>query len=151
MSILTNFLVDDLEEESSEGGINQSFDNSLTGSHGIYAFCRSFHQVRFFLCPPNVRMKPSWYPKLRPCILRVLHHYLADRPGNLVLLDDYNGDLEPDAVHFTLMSGINFVQSMVDQASELIAKPPTDFVVRFDNLCFVLNVRVVIYSFISGY
>ena len=87
MSILTNFLVDDLEEDSSEGGINQSFDNSLTGSHGIYAFCRSFPQVRFFLCPPNVRMKPSWYPKLRPCILRVLHHYLADRPGNLVLLD----------------------------------------------------------------
>ena len=130
MSVLTNFLTDDLNEGSTEGGIIESFNKTLTGTDGIYPFCLSFPQVRFFICPPNLRLKPSWYPRLRPSILRVLHQFLGEKPPNLTLLDDFIGDLEPDLIHFTHFSGVNYVQSIVDQSCSLIQKPPADPIMR---------------------
>ena len=131
MSLLTNFLVDDLNEESTEGGIIESFNKTLTGTNGVFPFCICFPQVRFFICPPNLRLKPSWYPRLRPSILRVLHQFLAEKPPNLTLLDDFSVDLEPDLIPFTPFSGVNYVQSIVDQSCSLIQKPPMDPVIRF--------------------
>ena len=130
LSVLTNFLADDLDETSTEAGVNQSFTKTLVGPGGIFPFCLSFPQVRFFLCPPNIRKKPSWFPRMRPCILRVLHHFLEDKPANLMLLDDFSGEFEADSVHFTILDGINFVQSIVDQASKLLTKPPVDPIIR---------------------
>ena len=131
MSLLTSFLVDDLNKESTEGGIIESFNKTLTGTNGVFPFCICFPQVRFFICPPNLRLKPSWYPRLRPSILRVLHQFLAEKPPNLTLLDDFSVDLEPDLIHFTPFSGVNYVQSIVDQSCSLIQKPPMDRVIRF--------------------
>ena len=119
LSVLTNFLCDDLDEDSNEGATD-----------GIFPFCISFPQVRFFLCPPNLRTKPTWFPRLRPLILRLLHHYLSDSPPNLLLLDDFCGELNPDCIHFTILAGVNYVHFVVDQAAELLAKPPTDNVIR---------------------
>ena len=119
LSVLTNFLCDDLDEDSNEGATD-----------GIFPFCISFPQVRFFLCPPNLRTKPTWFPRLRPLILQLLHHYLSDSPPNLLLLDDFCGELDPDCVHFTILAGVNYIHFVVDQAAELLAKPPTDNVTR---------------------
>ena len=131
LSILTNFLCDDLDEDSNEGSIDQSLIRYLTAVDGIFPFCVSFPQVRFFLCPPNLRTKPTWFPRLRPLILQLLHHYLCDSPPNLLLLDDFCGELDPDCIHFTIFAGVNYVHFMVDQAAELLAKPPNDSVLRF--------------------
>ena len=130
-SVLTNFLCDDLDEDSNEGSIDQCFTKYLCDSGSIFPICQSFPQVRFYLCPPNLRTKPTWYPRLRPLILRVMHQFMLDSPPNLLMLDDFSGDLDPDCVHFTLLAGINFVQFMVDQAEKLLAKPPKDNEVRY--------------------
>lgn len=57
---------------------------------------------------------------------------MRDSPPNLLLLDDFCGELDPDCVHFTILAGVNYVHFMVDQAAELIAKPPADVVTRYD-------------------
>ena len=130
LSILTNFLCDDLDEDSNEGSIDQCLIKYLTAADGIFPFCTSFPQVRFFLCQPNLRTKPTWFPRLRPLILRLLHHYLGGSPPNLLMLDDFCGELDPDCVHFTILAGVNYVHFVVDQSAELLAKPPTDNVTR---------------------
>ena len=66
LSVLTNFLCDDLDEDSNEGSIDQCLIKYLTAADGIFPFCTSFPQVRFFLCQPNLRTKPTWFPRLRP-------------------------------------------------------------------------------------
>ena len=126
MSVLTNFLCDDLDEDSNEGSIHQCMTKYLNGQDGIFPVCLSFPQIRFFLCPPNLRTKPTWFPRLRPLILRILHQYLSQAPDNLTLLDDYCGEIDVDCVHFTILAGINFVQSIVDQASRLLTEPPSN-------------------------
>ena len=57
---------------------------------------------------------------------------MRDSPPNLLLLDDFCRELDPDGVHFTILAGVNFIQFMVDQAAELIARPPADAVTRYD-------------------
>ena len=125
-SVLTNFICDELNEDSGEGGLHQLLTKVLSGEGGLFAYCCSFPQVRFFITPPNLRLKPDWYSKARPNILRALHDFLSEKPPNLQLLDDFNGELDPDRVHFTILAGINFVHAMVDQVAVLILQPAPD-------------------------
>ena len=48
---------------------------------------------------------------------------MKQKPANLQMIDDFGGDLEKDGVHYTILSGISFVQFIVDQATELIKVP----------------------------
>ena len=57
---------------------------------------------------------------------------MSTGPPNLLLLDDFCGELDPDCVHFTILAGVNFIHFVVDQAAELLAKPPTDTVTRYE-------------------
>ena len=126
MSYLTNLLVDHLDEDANEGCLNQFFLELFTQTEGLFVFCQSFPMVRMFLAPPNVRNRPAWYARLRPTIIRALHQFMQTRPPNLQLLDDFSGDLEKDGIHYSILSGINFVKSLVDQAMTLIKTPPPD-------------------------
>ena len=130
MSILTNFICDELDEESGEGGLEEFLNKILSGTDGLYAFCCSFPQVRFFLAQPNMRLKPYWYSAARPGILRALHSWLRQKPPNLQLLDDYNGDLDNDRVHFSILAGTIYVKTLADQVSELLLTPSPDPTVR---------------------
>lgn len=129
-SVLTNFICDELNEDSGDGGLRQFFEKVLASDGGLFAFCSSFPQVRFFLTPPNIRLAPFWYSKARPKIIRALHGFLLEKPQNLQLLDDFSGDLDPDKVHFTILAGINYVHSIADQVSSLILQPPSDPTLR---------------------
>ena len=131
MSMLTNFICDELDEDSGKGGLEEFLIKVLSGTDGLYAFCNSFPQVRFFLAQPNLRMKPSWYSAARPGILRALHTFLRQKPPNLQLLDDYNGDLDNDRIHFSILAGTHYVHSLVDQISELLLKPSPDPTIRY--------------------
>ena len=53
MSMLTNFICDELDEDSGKGGLEEFLNRVLSGTDGLYAFCSSFPQVRFFLAQPN--------------------------------------------------------------------------------------------------
>ena len=130
LSYLTNLLVDHLGEDSNEGCLNQFFLELFTQTDGLFVFCQSFPMLRVFLAPPNVRNRPLWYTRLRPTIIRVLHQFLQTRPSNLQLLDDYAGELEKDGVHYTILSGINFVKSLVDQTMVLVKSTPPDPTVK---------------------
>ena len=130
LSYLTNILVDSLGEDSNEGDLNQIFLELFTHNDGLFSFCQSFPTVRVFLSPPNVRLKPTWFSRLRPSIIRVLHRFLQSRPPNLQILDDFAGDVDKDGVHYSILSGINFVKSITDQAVELVKTACPDPSVR---------------------
>ena len=72
-----------------------------------------------------------WYSRLRPTIIRVLHRFLQTKPPNLQVLDDFSGDLEKDGVHYSILSGVNFVKGLADQAVELSRVAPPDPTVRY--------------------
>lgn len=133
LSFLTNVIVDTLGEDSNEACLNQLFIELFTQSNGLFSFCSTFLTVRVFLAPPNVRLRPNWYSRLRPTIIRVLHQFLQTRPVNLQILDDYSGDLEKDGVHYNILAGINFVKGLADQVIELMKSAPPDPNVKLVN------------------
>lgn len=128
MSFLTNCLIDGIGDECSggEGALNQTLMNIFNSTGGVFAFCQTYPNLRCFISPPNVRNRPQWYPKFRPIVLRQLQTILLSRPPNLQLLEDHPGELDPDGVHFNIMSGVNFVQDLHDQAVQLALLDPPD-------------------------
>jgi len=138
LSYLTNVLIDALGEDANEGCLTQLFIELFTQSDGLFGFCQSFPMVRMFIAPPNVRMRPVWYSKLRPTIIRVLHQFLRSRPPNLQILDDFAGDIDRDGIHYSILSGINFVKSLVDQSTELVKVAPPDPSARYQLLTDLL-------------
>ena len=132
MSFITNCLVDGIGEEGigGEAALSQTLMQIFGGSSGVFAFCQSYPTVRFFLSPPNVRNKPTWYPKFRPVILQALQQMMMNRPSNLQILEDRPGELDPDGIHFNLMAGILYVQDLHDQATQLMLTAAPDPKVR---------------------
>ena len=107
MSFLTNIYCDELIKTCEEGDLNQ-----------------------VNLKIPNIRYRPHWYPKFRPNILRSLHQVMTSQPPNLQLLEDFQGDLDADGLHFKIMDGVNFAHYLVDQACILLSKPVPAVVLR---------------------
>ena len=145
MSFLTNCLIDGIGEDCSggEAALNQALMNIFLSSGGVFAFCQTYPGVRCFISPPNVRNRPHWYPRFRPIILRALYHIMLSRPSNLQLLEDHPGELDPDGIHFNIMSSINFVQDLHDQAIQLALKAPPDVQ---DRLVHIFNVSYLCYN-----
>ena len=123
LSFLTNILVNHLTEDSSDRDLQQLFSELFVNEGGLFTFCVTFPKIRVFLSPPNIRLKPAWYSRLRPSILRTLHQFLLSGPGNLQAIEDFSGDLEKDQIHFTILSGIYFVQHLADQVTEMLESP----------------------------
>ena len=130
MSFLTNPIIDGIGEEANEGNMIQILTQLLVQPGGVFSFCQSFPMVRMFLSPPNLRVKPSWYPRFRPVILQTMLQLLGSRPSNLQILQDFSSDLEPDGIHFSIMGGVTFVQDLHDQSLALMSQPPPDVVLR---------------------
>ena len=132
MALLTNIIIDGLGDECAGGEttLAQILMQIFINGGGIFDFCRSYPSVRFFIAPPNIRNKPSWYPRFRPTILRVFQQVLSGRPQNLQALEDYPGTLDNDGIHFNIMSGILYVQDMFDQSVRLMLQPSPDVSIR---------------------
>ena len=116
MSFLTNILVDHLSEDSTDGDLQQLFSELFVNDGGIFSFCVT-------LSPPNIRLIPSWYSRMRPSIIRSFHQFLLTGPTNLQAIEDFSGDLEPDQKHFTILYGIYYVQHLADRVSEMLERP----------------------------
>ena len=123
LSCLTNFITDQMCDESSDGEIQQFFSEIFVNDGGIFGFCATFPDLRFFICPPNVRNKPYWYSRLRPSIIRAFHQFLLLGPANLQAIEDFSGELDRDQIHFTMLSGIYYVQHIADQVVALLGAP----------------------------
>ena len=123
MSLLTNIIVDHLSEDSTDGDLQQLFSDLFVNSGGIFGFCTTFPTIRMFISPPNVRLNPSWYSRMRPSIIRTFHQFLISGPTNLQAIEDFSGEFEKDSIHFTILSGIYFVQHLADRVAELIQLP----------------------------
>ena len=130
ISFLTNILVDLLNEDCSEGDIQQVLSEVLTGGNGIFDFCTTFPAIRVFLALPNVRLCPQWYSLHRSSILRSFHQFLETAPLNLQVLEDFAGDLDRDQIHFSVLSGIYYVKHLVDRSMELLSLPVPEKRVR---------------------
>ena len=55
---------------------------------------------------------------------------MTARPPNLQLLEDFQGGLDSDGVHFQIMDGVNFAHSLVDQVVALVTKPVLEISIR---------------------
>ena len=55
---------------------------------------------------------------------------MTARPPNLQLLEDFQGGLDSDGVHFQIMDGVNFAHSLVDQVVALVTKPVPEVSIR---------------------
>ena len=131
MSFLTNILVDGLSEDCADGDIQQVLSELLQSEGGVFQFCLSFPNVRMFLAFPNIRLRPSWFGRQRSAIIRALHQFMESSPLNLQMLEDYNGDIDKDQIHFTCMSGIHYVKHLVDRSQELLSSPAPAQNIRF--------------------
>ena len=140
LSFLTNIICDHLHEDSSDGDLQQLFSELFTNDGGIFTFCLSFPTVRVFLAPPNVRMKPAWYSRMRPSIIRTFHQFLQSGPVTLQGIEDFSGDFERDQVHYTILSGIYFVQHLADRVSAMLVEPVPSKSIRWYFWLCVLTV-----------
>ena len=123
LSVLTNILVDHLTENSTDGDLQQLFSELFVNDGGIYNFCSTFPDLRIFISPPNVRLTPAWYSRLRSSIVRTFHQFLESGPPNIQAIEDFSGEFERDQVHYTILSGIYYVQHLVDRVCEMLEKP----------------------------
>ena len=132
MSFITNCLVDGIGEEGKggEAALSQTLMQIFGGPSGVFAFAQSYPTVRFFISPPNVRNKPTWFPRFRPVVLQALQQIMSNRPPNLQILEDKPGELDPDGIHFSLMAGILYVQDLHDQAVQLMLAAVPDPKIR---------------------
>ena len=77
--------------------------------------------VGVWAAPANPKTNSKWQN-----LSQEIQQILKDRPPNLQLLEDHAGVLDPDGIHFNIMSGINYVQDLHDQAVQLSLMPPPD-------------------------
>ena len=76
-------------------------------------------------------MRPQWYVRLRPSVIRAFHQVLEMAPVNLQAIEDFQGDFEQDQVHFTCLSGIYYVQHLADRVLSMLEVPAPAKQVRY--------------------
>ena len=131
ISCLTNFITNSLSDKSSDGDLQQLLRDVFVNDGGVFGFCNTFPHVRVFIAPPNVRMRPQWYVRLRPSVIRAFHQVLEMAPVNLQAIEDFQGDFEQDQVHFTCLSGIYYVQHLADRVLSMLEVPAPAKQVRY--------------------
>jgi len=72
----------------------------------------------YFLAAPTVRTRPQWYLDLFPDITQMLSKALLFHHPNLTTLKTFHcspSDLESDGMHLNTLSGIAYVNFLVEQ------------------------------------
>ena len=124
-AFLTNIITDFLLEDFDEASLNQLYAELFTDirHENIFGLVDSFPCIRFYLAMPTTQTMPTWFARLRPMMIRSLVQIFTQAPKNVALLNDYSGDIEKDQVHYTLLSGIGYVQHLADEAVRLSQLP----------------------------
>ena len=124
-AFLTNIICDFLLEDFDEASLNQLYAEIFTDvrHENIFGLVDSFPSIRFYLAMPTTRTMPTWFARYRPTMIRSLVQVFTQAPLNISLLDDYSGEIEKDQVHYTLLSGMGYVQHLADEAVRLSQLP----------------------------
>ena len=84
--------------------------------------CEARAETFFLLCPLMYRSMPVWYRDAMPEILRKFSDVMKNKPANLLLMPSFpTPSYEPDGVHLTAYSGLEFVIYLFDSAVDLLA------------------------------
>lgn len=73
----------------------------------------------YFLAQPNVRTRPRWFLPLMPSILRSLSGVLSAHNPDLFTIKSFSSgvsELDSDGVHFSALSGRDYVLHLIDQS-----------------------------------
>ena len=93
--------------------------------------------ARFFLIsPPMYRTTPIWYREGLPEIMSLFSQVFRgpERPANLLLLPSFaTPDYEPDGIHLTAYSGLEYILHLFDSSQEALASLEHDT----DQVCSV--------------
>ena len=87
----------------------------------------------YFLAPPTVRTRPTWYLPLLPAVMRSLVGSLrANNPAlsTLRAFMSTTKDLDADGVHFNAISGRDYVLHLLDYS-------------RYKSICFTIFSRLI--------
>ena len=90
----------------------------------VVSSCIEFPSRKFLICPPMYRSSPLWYRDGLSSILGKFSSVLAsDRPENLLLMSSFpTPSFEPDGVHLTPVSGLEYIYFLFDTAKDAIKK-----------------------------
>ena len=82
----------------------------------------------FLVCPPMYRTRPLWYREALPEILQKFSEVMMrSKPPNMHLMPSFpTPSYEPDGIHLTAYSGLEFVLHLFDSAVDLMSSVALD-------------------------
>ena len=82
----------------------------------------------FMVCPPMYRTRPLWYREALPEILQKFSEVMMrSKPPNMHLMPSFpTPSYEPDGIHLTAYSGLEFVLHLFDSAVDLMSSVALD-------------------------
>lgn len=119
VSCMTNFLTDSEGPES----VSQRIDPVLQDVREILdEFCQAHPAIMVLISPPMYRVAPVWYREGLPEVLTTFSQtMLSECPANLRLLGSFaTPAFQPDGVHLTPYSGLQFLIHLFDGAEDLL-------------------------------
>ena len=118
LSCLTNFITMSEESGSTASRVAPIFQDvaAMVGEEAAK------HAGRFYLIsPPMYRLTPLWYRDGLSEILTKFPSAFKELPKNVLLLPSFaSPNLDPDGVHLSLYSGMEFVLHLFDSATSVI-------------------------------
>ena len=121
ISCISNFLTD------SEGpvAVSHRVDPVLQMIRAaLVSSCAGRPTLMHMLAPPMYRTTPIWYREGMSEILTLFSQMMSsERPDNLLLLPSFpTPEYDPDGVHLTPYSGLEFVMHLFDSSEELMGR-----------------------------
>lgn len=90
---------------------------------GLYQSCASFPDRKVLICPPMYRRSPLWYRDGISEVMSKFSNMFSDssRPPNLHLLPSFSRpEFDPDGVHLSPFSGLEFMFHLFDSSKALL-------------------------------
>ena len=111
--------------------------------------CATKPGVSFLISPPMYRTTPLWYREGLPEVLTLFSQTFSfERPANLRLLPSFpTPEFDPDGVHLTAYSGLEYIVHLFDAAEEIISNfksSPEEVLVQSCESTRVLEDRMMV-------
>ena len=115
----------------------------------LLEFCATNPDRLCLISPPMYRMSPLWYREGLPEVLTLFSQtFSLERPANLRLLPSFpTPEFDPDGVHLTAYSGLEYIVHLFDAAEEIISNfksSPEEVLVQSCESTRVLEDRMMV-------
>ena len=126
LSCLTNFITSLPAQGSSSLSlvVEPVFESFLSK---LGEACLARPDVSFLICPPMYRFSPIWYRDGLSEILRKFSEMMKCRPATAFMMPSFpSPSFDPDGVHLTPYSGLEFVLHMYDNLASVLDSAELD-------------------------